>query len=145
LTGSKRKKILPKGCRDEQICSNNAQYYVCYNYGNRNWTAPPKRETINDASVMNVEDMNLLKCCCPGVIIGPMTFPGDPWSLSGQNSPNFGQNAWYSTNPDKMGPKCLTTQIDEVPENFTACVSIRTNISMVQKNLDLTPGPVTYH
>ena len=82
------------------------------------------------------------------LIWGPMTFPGDAWSLSGQNSPNFGQNAWYQSGQNKTNAsKPKSTIRTEMPENVIACLSIRTNItgSIVQIFLDLTPGPITYH
>ena len=47
----------------------------------------------------------------PCVLQGPMTFPGDPWSLSRQKSSNFAK--MLGTNPDKIGPKCSKSQISD--------------------------------
>ena len=74
---------------------------------------------------------------------GPMTFPGDPWSLSGQISPNFGQNASYQSgqNGTKM-PRKPNRRSGQKCQKILQHVFQSGQISAWSTVMDLTPGPV---
>ena len=62
-----------------------------------------------------------------------MTFPGDPRSLSGQKLSNFAEMP--GTNPDKIGPKCPKSQIDDPDRNARKCYSMSINPDKYQHGL----------
>ena len=57
--------------------------------------------------------------------VGPLTIPGDPWSLSRQKNQILAK--MLGTNPDKNGPKYPKGQIDYPDRKNGKCYSMSTN------------------